>query len=251
MTGLEHQPDDAYFDVMAEQARSHWWYEGRRALVQEVLSGLARGVIVDVGCGTGDNLPLFDRLSGRASIGFELSRYAVRRAPMGPGGGTRVGVAVAEQLPVASGVADVVTSMDVIEHLDDDVAALREYRRVLRPGGRLLLTVPAYPSLWSEHDDWAAHRRRYRTASLVAAVTAAGLEVDRTTHFNSFLVPPAFVLRRTPLRRLVHGQQDEVGASSPLVAQVMAGLAGVERRWARRLTVPMGLSILALAHRPR
>jgi SAM-dependent methyltransferase len=251
VTGIEHQPDEAYFDVMAEQARRHWWYEGRRALVTSLLEGTPPGIVVDVGCGTGDNLGVLDAIGGRPTVGFELSPHAVRRAPTSGGGRSRVGMALAEHLPVASGVAALVSSMDVIEHLDDDVAALREYHRVLRPGGRLLITVPAYPSLWSAHDDWAAHRRRYRTSTLVAAIEAAGFEVDRTTHFNSFLVPPAVLLRRTPLRRLVHSQQDEVGATSPTVARVMGGLSALERRWTRRHRMPAGLSILALAHRRR
>jgi hypothetical protein len=139
--------------------------------------------------------------------------------------------------------------MDVIEHLDDD-AALAEYHRVLRRGGLVLLTVPAYQWLWSEHDDWAAHRRRYTRPRLVAAVERAGFRPLRTTYFNSFLLPPAAVLRRTPARRLVTVQQDELGAASPAVDRVMTGLAAVERRWARgRRTVPFGLSIVTLARR--
>jgi SAM-dependent methyltransferase len=140
--------------------------------------------------------------------------------------------------------------MDVVEHLDDDVVALREYFRVLSPGGALLLTVPAYMSMWSEHDEWAAHRRRYRGEQLTAAVEAAGFEVERWTYYNSFLVPPAWLLRRTPLRRLVKGSNDEVGASSALVDRIFTGLSAVERRWARRRRVPFGLSILLVAQKP-
>ncbi len=244
--------DDRYFDVMAEQAKSHWWYRARRALVAQLLEGeLAPGAtVVDVGCGTGDNLAALDAAGkGGAVVGVELSPYAVRHAPLSPTGRVRVGVSRAERLPFASGCADLVTSMDVIEHLDD-AAALAEYRRILRPGGLVLLTVPAYQWLWSDHDDWAAHLRRYTRASLVAAVDRAGFEALHTAYFNSFLVPPAAVLRRTPARRLVKGQQDEVGAASPLVDRVMTGLSAVERRLARRHRgVPFGLSIVSLARR--
>ena len=114
------------------------------------------------------------RPRGRPVVGVELSQYAVRHAPRAPGGGVRVGVARAEHLPFPAGCADLVTSMDVIEHLDDD-AALADYRRVVRPGGLVLLTVPAYQWLWSDHDTWAAHRRRYSRPTLVAAVDRAGL----------------------------------------------------------------------------
>jgi SAM-dependent methyltransferase len=243
--------DERYFDVMADQARDHWWYRARRALMADLLAGeLAPGAtVVDVGCGTGDNLGALDGVAGRTVAGVELSEYAVRHAPRSAGGRGRAGVARAEHLPFPTACADLVTSMDVIEHLDDD-AALAEYRRVVRSGGLVLLTVPAYQWLWSDHDTWAAHRRRYSRRTLVAAVERAGLLTRRVTYFNSFLVPPAAVLRRTPARRLVKGEQDEVGASSAAVDRVMTGLAGLERRWARRRAVPFGLSIVCLADRP-
>lgn len=246
------QLDDVYFDVMATQAQVHWWYRARRALVAELLAGqvAAGSRVVDVGCGTGDNLGALEEIVGRTVVGVELSPYAIRHAPRTAAGDVRVGVSRAEHLPFASESADLITSMDVIEHLDD-VAALAEYRRVLRPGGLALLTVPAYPWLWSHHDDWAAHLRRYTRRTLVDAVTQAGFRPRRTTYFNSFLVPPAAVMRRTPVRRLISVEQDEVGAASPFVDRVMTGLARAERAWARRGTgIPFGLSIVTLAERP-
>lgn len=243
--------DERYFDVMATQAQVHWWYRARRALVTQMLAGelppAAR--VIDVGCGTGDNLAALDAAAGGPVVGVELSPYAIRHAPRSPQGAVRVGVARAEHLPFPDACADLVTSMDVIEHLDDD-AALADYHRVLRPGGKLLLTVPAYQWLWSDHDVWAAHRRRYSRRSLVGAVERAGFRPRRVTYFNSFLVPPAAVLRRTPARHLVKGEQDEVGAASPTVDRVMTGLATLERRWARHRSVPFGLSIACLADRP-
>jgi ubiquinone/menaquinone biosynthesis C-methylase UbiE len=243
--------DERYFDVMATQAQVHWWYRARRALVTQMLAGelppAAR--VIDVGCGTGDNLAALDAAAGGPAMGVELSLYAIRHAPRSPRGGVRVGVARAEHLPFPDACADLVTSMDVIEHLDD-AAALGDYRRVLRPDGKLLLTVPAYQWLWSDHDVWAAHRRRYSRRSLVSAVERAGFRPRCVTYFNSFLVPPAAVLRRTPARHLVKGEQDEVGAASPTVDRVMTGLATVERRWARHRRVPFGLSIACLADRP-
>jgi SAM-dependent methyltransferase len=245
------QLDDVYFDVMATQAQVHWWYRARRALVAQLLAGrVTHGArVIDVGCGTGDNLEALEEIVGRTVVGVELSPYAVRHAPRTAAGDVRVGVSRAEHLPFATGSADLITSMDVIEHLDDAVA-LAEYRRVLRPGGLVLLTVPAYPWLWSHHDDWAAHLRRYTRRTLVDAVTQAGLRPLRTAYFNSFLVPPAAVMRRTPVRRLITVEQDEVGASSPFVDRVMTSLARAERAWARRgRGVPFGLSIVTLAER--
>lgn len=243
------QPDEAYFDVMAEHARTHWWYEGRRRLVRSVLGAHRRpgdeGPLLDVGCGTGDNVGALAAAWGGPVVGTDLSLYAMRA-----GGVKGVAVAYAEHLPFHSGAVGAVTSMDVVEHLDDDIVGLREYNRVLRPGGLVLLTVPAYQSLWSEHDVRAAHRRRYRTRGLIASVEAAGFVVDRTTHFNSFLVPPAVLLRRTPLRRLVKETDEEIGESSRFVTKVMDGLSRAEIRWTRRHRLPFGLSILLVARKP-
>lgn len=252
MIDTDFQPDEAYFDRMAAFARTHWWYQGRRALLSLLLGGrLAPGAsVVDVGCGTGDNLGTLEALAGGGPVsGVELSAHAIRRVPAGPGG-ARVGIALAEHLPYRDGAADLLTSMDVIEHLDDDRVAMAEFHRVLRPGGWLLLTVPAYQWLWSRHDETAAHRRRYSRPRLEAVVEGAGFVVERTTYFNSFLVPPAAALRRTPLRRFASENDEEVGQASPFVSKVMTGLSTLERKVIRRRRMPFGLSLILLARRP-
>jgi SAM-dependent methyltransferase len=205
---------------------------------------MAEGPVLDVGCGTGDNMDMLAGVSGAPVVGTDLSAYALRHAGRG-----RTEIALAEDLPVASGTCGLVTSMDVVEHLDDDLVGLREYRRVLAPRGLLLLTVPAYQWLWGEHDVRAAHRRRYRVGSLAAVVEAAGFEVLHTTYYNSFLVPPAALLRRTPLRRLVKETDEEVGNTSAFVSKVMRALSNAERRLALRGRVPFGLSILLVGRR--
>jgi SAM-dependent methyltransferase len=246
MPDRDFQPDAAYFDTMARHARTHWWYEGRRELVRESLDRfpMPEGLVLDVGCGTGDNMPMLAEVTGRAVVGTDLSLDALHHATRG-----HTAIAFAEELPVPIGACGLVTSMDVVEHLDDDLAGLREYRRVLAPSGLLLLTVPAYQWLWGEHDVRAAHRRRYRVGGLRAVVETAGFEVLHTTYYNSFLVPPAAVLRRTPLRRLVKETDEEVGNTSPFVSKVMTRLSRTERRLARRRRVPFGLSILLIGRR--
>ncbi|HEV3225956.1 MAG TPA: class I SAM-dependent methyltransferase [Acidimicrobiales bacterium] len=246
-----HQPDAAYFETMARHARTHWWYEGRRALVHEALASatIPPGLVLDVGCGTGDNLDMLSAATGRAALGTDLSTDALQHARRGPAGGVRTVIALAEALPVADEVCGLVTSMDVVEHLDDDYRGLREYRRVLVSHGVLLLTVPAYQWLWGEHDVRAAHRRRYRLRGLVAVVEASGFEVLHTTYYNSFLVPAAAALRRTPLRRVVKETDEEVGNASPFVSGVMSRLSTIERRVAARRSVPFGLSILLVGRR--
>jgi hypothetical protein len=110
--------------------------------------------------------------------------------------------------------------------------------------------VPAYQWLWSEHDDRAAHRRRYGARRFERAVLDAGFEIERMTYYFSFLVPPAALLRRTPLKRLVTATDEDVSTMHPLLDAAFAWLARAERAIGRRRRIPFGLSILCVAHRP-
>jgi SAM-dependent methyltransferase len=155
----------------------------------------------------------------------------------------------AEDLPFVDGRFRAVTSLDVIEHLDDDVAGLREYRRVVETGGLVIVAVPAYRWAWSDHDVALGHRRRYTSTSLRRSVEAAGLTVERVTYFHSWLVPPAVLLRRTPLRRLLKGSAEEASFVGPQVNAVLRGVSSIERGVLRRVDLPLGLSVLAVARK--
>jgi SAM-dependent methyltransferase len=244
----DNQPDDDYFACMAASAGGHWWYVARRNLVADALNGrLPAGcVALDVGTGTGEFLDTLTALGAGLAIGTELSQPAIATAVSAPQQ-REIIRSVAEHLPVADGSVDRLTSLDVIEHLDDDLLVVREFRRVCASGARLVITVPAYQSLWSEHDDRAAHRRRYRRQQVCDVVTAAGFTVERASYCFSFLVPPAWLLRRTPLRRLVTVTDEEVSSPGGVVDRVLATLAAAERWWLRRWSLPFGLSIIVVA----
>jgi len=236
------------FDVMHRVEREHWWFAAKRALVVQALQGDGpRGLAVDVGCGTGAVLDELAALGYRRVLGTDLDPHALRLTATRLPGGAGVARAVAEALPLPTGTVDVLSSLDVVEHLADDVLALREYARVLRPGGRLLLAVPAYTWAWSEHDVALGHQRRYGRARLEEVVTAAGFVDVRTRWFHSWLVPLAFGLRRTPLRRLMAGVPAESvsmgGARQNAVGHRLAALD-------RRAPLPFGLSLFLTATRP-
>ena len=233
-------------EAMASVESSHWWFRAKHRLVLDELGAAGvSGLVVDVGAGTGGLLARLGETHHRA-VGFELDEAAVALAR------TRtpppaLGRCVAERLPVRSASAAAVTALDVVEHLDDDVLALRELARVVEPGGLLVLAVPAYQWAWSDHDVRLGHRRRYTRAQIREAAEAAGLTVQRCTHFHSWLAPVALAVRRTPLGRLQRGSAEEASMGGPTVNRVLRRVTDVERWLLRRTDLPVGLSILLVA----
>jgi SAM-dependent methyltransferase len=173
---------------------SHWWYRGRRTVLDGVIAtlGLAPGArILDAGCGSGRNMV---ELARHGSVtGIELSQTSVELA-RARGIGEVISGSILE-LPFALDSFELAVSLDVIEHLDDDLGALRELRRTVVPGGALLVTVPAYQWLWSGHDVINHHHRRYTRKSLRAVAEQAGWRQVRSTYFNFLLLPVAIALR--------------------------------------------------------
>ncbi len=172
----------------------HWWYRGRRRVLERTIARLALPAparILDAGCGSGRNMV---ELAPRGTVtGIELSDASVAAA-RARGIGEVVQGSLLE-LPFAEDSFDLAVCLDVIEHLQDDRTALGELRRVLAPGGALLVTVPAYQWLWSGHDEINHHHRRYNRAALLAAATDAGWRCEFATYFNSLLLPVAILLR--------------------------------------------------------
>ena len=172
----------------------HWWYRGRRTVLERVLDGLSLSEplrILDAGCGSGRNMV---ELARRGTVtGVELSSPSVEKARE-RGCGEVIEGSVLE-MPFADASFDLAVSLDVIEHLEDDLGALRELRRTVAEGGALLVTVPAYQWLWSGHDVVNHHHRRYTRGSLQRVAEQAGWRQVRTTYFNSLLLPVAILLR--------------------------------------------------------
>jgi SAM-dependent methyltransferase len=232
-------------DAMAAVERGHWWFRAKRALVVDQLARFeaADGPLLDVGCGTGG---LLEALADeRTVMGAELDPRAIALAADAVQG-ARLVRASAAALPVRSDAVAAVTALDVVEHLDDDVAALRELGRAAHRG-LVVVAVPAYPWAWSDHDVRLGHRRRYTRRTLEEAARAAGLEVLRTTYFHSWVAPIALVVRRTPVGRLLRGTAEEASFVHPVVNRLLTGVTALERRILRRTDLPFGLSVLLVA----
>jgi SAM-dependent methyltransferase len=234
--------------AMLSRDEKHWWYRGRRRFLRATLDRLPLAPaprLLDAGCGSGRTLDELARY-GRVS-GVDLSSDAVACAR--GRGHEDVRVARVEELPFADATFDVVTCLDVIEHTPDDGATLAELRRVTRPGGLLVVTVPAYQALWSWHDEVNLHFRRYDSASLRAVASAAGWAVVGDTHFNSLLLAPAAAVRLAQRHRGAHVRSD-----LELTPPVLNGILELPMRFESRLVaagvrLPAGLSLLAVLRR--
>jgi SAM-dependent methyltransferase len=229
----------------------HWWYRGRRRIIRAELDRLPLGRsarVLDAGCGSGRTLQeLVDY--GEVS-GIELNAEAAAMARDRGHGEVRTGRL--EQLPWDDATFDLITCLDVIEHVPDDVGALSELWRVCRPGGWLLVTVPAHQVLWSVHDEANHHYRRYSRSSLRAAAARAGWSIERMSAFNSLLFAPAAAVRLAQRRLGTHnGYTNDLALGPAWLNDMLEWPLAAEARWlARGRTLPIGLSLLAALRRP-
>jgi len=259
------------YRVMFDVEDEHWWFVGRRKIVfAQIEDALARTEasnrtavnslpgarvaaqhnggaprqILDIGCGTGANL---DHLQRYGSIqGADLSELALNFCRQR--GHQRVLCASATELPFASESFDLVTALDVIEHLDDDLGGLREMRRVLRAGAPAVLFVPAFQSLWGPNDDQVNHKRRYRLNQLRATVEAAGLRVERISYANLAMFLPIWAGRKL-LSLLGAESQAENRINHPFINLLLARIFASEAGWLRRHTLPFGVSLVCVARK--
>ncbi len=229
----------------------HWWYRGRRRIIRAELDRLAlapRARVLDAGCGSGRTLlELVDY--GEVS-GVELDDDA---AELARGRGVAdVVVGRLEQLPWPPDSFDLITCLDVLEHTPDDRVTLKELRRVCRPGGFLLLTVPAYAALWSLHDEANHHYRRYSRRMLRDAATESDWAVVRTSSFNSLLLAPAAVVRLAQRRLGPHnGYTNDLELGPRWLNDALEQPLRLEASWlGRGRTLPAGLSLLAVLRKP-
>jgi ubiquinone/menaquinone biosynthesis C-methylase UbiE len=237
--------------AMVNHEDRHWWYRGRRRIVNDELARLqlppgAR--VLDAGCGSGRML---DALSEYGEVsGLDTNPESVALARERGYADVREGVV--ESVPWPDRTFTLITMLDVLEHTADDRVALSELRRVTRPGGHLLVTVPAYQALWANHDVLNQHYRRYSRRTLHATALEAGWVVRRMTFFNSLLLVPAAAvrisqrLRNEPSEK--HRSDVEIGPA--WLYPVLELPLRAEAYWLRRpSTLPAGLSLLALLRR--
>jgi len=246
---LEKEMQQHTYAIMDEAEGSHWWFVGRRAILEGFLkqiiqnpkSKIQNPKILDVGCGTGANLQMLAHF-GEAE-GVDISEDALefcRRK------GLKVQKGLAETLPFDEETYNVVTALDVIEHLDDDIAGLKEMFRVLKTGGKALIFVPAFMWLWGVQDDVSNHRIRYTKKQIVERLETAGFTVVRATYANwTFFAP--ILAGRTLMRLTGIRPESENNVNVPALNGVFGKLFGAERIWLKNFNFPFGVSIVIIA----
>ncbi len=239
---------DRDYELQTHRAEDrHWWYRGRRIVIERVIEDLqlpGGAQILDAGCGSGRNMVEFARHG--TVTGVELSDTSVALARERDAGEVIEGSVL--EMPFEPGTFDLAASLDVIEHLQDDLAALRELRRVVAPSGALLVTVPAYQWLWSGHDEINHHFRRYTRRSLQQIGEQAGWQQVRTTYFNSLLLPAAILLRVLDRfsRKTTESSLDLWIPPAPVNWVLERPLALESALIGRGGRIPAGLSLLAV-----
>jgi SAM-dependent methyltransferase len=239
----------AVFDRMAELDQEHWWFLARRRILDQVIARIVRppeaARVLEVGCGTGHNLAMLSRFGKVEACELDKCARALARKRLGK----RVKDARLPDLSMFERNAfDMVALLDVLEHVPDDIGSLRAIHRRLKPGGALVLTVPANPWMWSAHDVAHHHFRRYTRAGLSRLFMQAGFEVQLLSYFNSLLFPPIAAARLLNEARGHDSADDALPGAT--VNALLNGEFGLEAGLIGRMPMPFGVSLVAVVRRP-
>jgi SAM-dependent methyltransferase len=238
--------DRIVYDRMAAHDSTHWWYRARRDILADYLTRYAalpaRAQILEIGCGTGHNLPMLAGFGDVDAIEIDPAAREIASERLGKPVG-------AAPLPALTGVPrghyDLIAVLDVVEHIEDDVAALAAMRECLAPGGKILIAVPAHQWMWSAHDTVNHHHRRYSKATLISAIERAGLKPKKLGYFNSLLFPLAAAAR---IAGRMSGRDDSDDSPPPgPVNALFERIFRLERHLVGRVPMTPGVSIVTLA----
>jgi SAM-dependent methyltransferase len=245
---LNLQMNANHLRELIELEEGYWWHVAKRRLVVELLQRnfAPPGMVIEGGVGSARNLVEFRKL-GYEAVGLDVMEEAVANA-------RERGIEdvrrhdIAEPWPVEPHSARAVILLDVLEHTPDPVVVLKHAARAIRPDGGIIVTVPAYPMLYSDWDRRLGHYRRYTKRALVQQARKASLRPVQVGYWNAFTLPAAVACRG--YRRLFPGGgSDEFPRVSPRTNDLLLGCARAERWLSRRMPIPFGLSLAAVLAR--
>ncbi len=236
----------AAYREMADLDQRHWWYQARRRILEDLIRRTIRppkdAQILEIGCGTGHNLDMLGTFGHVDAIELDDESRAIAEKRLGR---EIVSARLPELEGIADGKYDLIAALDVIEHIDEDAAAVAAIAGKLKPGGKFIMTVPAHPWMWSAHDVVNHHKRRYSKAALKRLIEKSPLKIDKLGYFNSLLFPAAVAER---IASKLRGKDDaDVKLPSTPLNSALRTVFAAERHLVGRLPLPPGLSLFAVA----
>lgn len=239
------------YKLMAESEAEHWWFRAKADIVinqlENVVGSIRGKTILDIGCGTGYMMKRLKEL-GAHVYGVDMSEAAARFAQEKVCSDVRVGEA--ENIPFPDHSFDIVLALDVIEHVDDDSKAVREAFRVLKQGGIMIATVPAFMFLWSKQDERLHHKRRYRKSEFLRLFNS-DFEIRKLTYYNTLLFPPIAGVRFAQKLFPIFGEKDEVEVTGAFTNSVLYKIFGFEKHLVNRLQLPFGVSLIGVMRKSK
>jgi SAM-dependent methyltransferase len=237
--------DRGVFERMNEIEAKHWWFTARRQVIASMIEPLLRGnssaEILEAGCGSGGNLSMLNHFGKVDAFEFDdTARQAAEKKsklkiPFG---------ALPFDVPFGGQQYDLIGLFDVLEHVEADEASLTVLTERLAEHGKIIVTVPAFPFLWSKHDERHHHFRRYTRASLAEVAKKAGLKVKYSSYFNMFLFPLAVTTRA--VKKITDSDTPDDQLPATWLNAVLARIFGFERHLLGHVRLPFGLSLAAV-----
>lgn len=237
------------YRMFFEIQKTHWWFVTKKKIVLETINAYLERKddvkILDIGCGSGLMLNALDEV-GQAH-GMDMSDEAINFSKEIFNGRVEKG-ALPDYIPYDENYFDLITALDVIEHVDQDVDSLKAMHSRLVSGGKAVITVPAYMFLWSAFDDMNEHKRRYTLTELNTKLLLAGFTVEKISYYNTLLFPIVFVVRMLNNILKRDGASD-IDMPSPPVNFILEKIFGIENYLLKYINLPFGVSILAVVRK--
>ena len=236
------------YDRIRDLESQHWWFVARRRVLNRLIQRLApppQANILEVGCGAGGNIPLLQAYGPVTALepDTDSRAYVAERFGIAVDGGL-----LPDGLTYDPASFDLICAFDVIEHVDDDAGSVAALAALLKDGGALLTTVPAYQWMWSHHDALHHHKRRYTLGQYRKLFAQAGLQVETAGYFNTLLFPLAAAQR--VVKRWLKDESADDAMPSPWLNRTLTAIFGLEAGPASAGLLPFGVSIAVIARKP-
>ena len=241
--------ENKIFQKMLKLESSHWWFVARRKIIQRAINNLdlPRNIrILDAGCGNGDNLSLLSTFGDL--VAFEKNEYALKTAKS-----KKIGEIYKAELPdklpnTIKTNFDLIVLLDVLEHIDDDSKSLTTVRKLMNNKGIILITVPAFQWLWSEHDVIHHHKRRYSKSELREKLDSSGFRIKYISYFNTLLFPFALV-ERIGQKIFFPSNPEILELPNNKINFLLEKIFSLEAIFMNKISLPFGLSLVAIAEK--